>query len=143
MSENITKDTNTEFLAKVQDYRGWDLASESYRIGDAKWQIQKHCKTPANEEILRELSNKIIKARNDLNDGTITSEKGLAIGRDSNKKILEMTLLGFQYDIEAEKYGHRTLGEVSLVMQAVFLIHGGWEELIFALKQNQVDNKQQ
>lgn len=128
------KKIDEEYIEKSKNYRGWNLASESYYIGDKKWLVQKDCKTPIKEDKIRELSNKINNAVKDLKDEKIIPEEGLTISRTCNKEILEMTLIGFVYDDEVKEFGHRTLGEVSLVMQSLFLEIGGWEELIYFYK---------
>ena len=137
------KNSDEEFVEKAKNYRGWDLASESYYIDDEKWLVQKDCKTPIKEGRIRELSNKINNAVKDLKDEKITPEEGLSIARTCNKEILEMTLIGFSYDEKVEKFGHRTLGEVSLVMQSLFLEIGGWEELIYFYKRRMIGSKLQ
>lgn len=133
MSENEISD-NDKFIDGAKDYRGWDLASESFRLGSKKWIVVKSCKTVENEEILRVLSTKIDDAKKALKNGEITGDEGLKIARTSNKEILEKTLTGFNYDTEVKEFGHVTLASVSLEMQSLFLVIGGFEELIYKLK---------
>ena len=140
-----TKDTplneNEKFIENSKEYRGWDLPSESYRIGDKSWKLNKDCKKPAKEEKIRELSDKIEETRKKLDKDEIDPTEAIKISRACNKEILEMTLNGFSYDKEVEEYGHRTLGETSKVLQGLFLIFGSLEEMVFLYKQKMVENK--
>lgn len=142
MLENTNEiSDNDKFIDNTQDYRGWDLASESFRLEGKKWKVVKECKTGEKEEILRELSHEINDAKNNLNSNKITGEEALKIVRTTNKKILEMTLTGFDYDKEVKEFGHQALGAVSLEMQSLFLVIGGYEELIYNLKQQREGEK--
>jgi len=132
---------DAEFIEKSKIYRGWDLASESYYIDDEKWLVQKDCKTPIKGDRIVELCNKINKALKDLKNEKITPDKGLSISRTCNKEILEMTLIGFNYDEMVKKFGHRTLANISLVMQSLFLEIGGWEDLIHFYKTRMIGTK--
>ena len=140
-SNNVSLNENEKFLENVKEYRGWDLPSESYRIGDKSWKLNKDCKKPAKEEKIRELSDKIEETRKKLDKNEIDPTEAIKISRTCNKKILEMTLNGFRYDEEVEEYGHRVLGETSKVMQFIFLIVGGWEEMIYQSKQKMAESK--
>ena len=126
---------NEQFVKDAKEYRGWDLPSESYKIGDESWKIQKDCKIPAKEEKIRALSDKIEEIRTKLEAKDIIGKEAHKTVIAINKEILEMCLIGFKYDISVEKYGHKALGQVSKVMQGIFLMFGGWEEMIYMIKQ--------
>jgi len=139
MSNEISD--NDKFIDNTKDYRGWDLASESFRLGSKTWIVVKDCKTLKKEEILRGLSTEIDDAKKNVKSDKITGKEGLEISRTVNKKILEMTLTGFNYDEEVKEFGHVTLAAVSLEMQSLFLVIGGFSELIYKLKMQREGEK--
>ena len=132
---------NEKFVENLKEYRGWDLPSESYRIGDKSWKINKDCKKPVKEEKIRELSDKIEETRQKLDKDEIKSTDAIKIVRECNKEILEITLIRFNYEQEAEEFGHKALGQVSKVMQGIFLMFGSWEEMTYMIKQGSAENK--
>lgn len=140
--ENTTSEINPneEFIKNAKEYRGWDLASESYRIGEQTWKIQKDCRKPAKEAKIRELSDKIEDLRQQVESNKIKATLAVNTVNTINKEILEMTLIGFNYEQAVEEYGHKALGQVSRVMQGIFLMFGGWEEMIYMIKQGMAES---
>lgn len=133
--QEIKLNENEQFIQNQEEFRGWHLPSESYRIGKKSWKVNKECKKPALNDKISDFSQKLDEIKISVKSGEKDPTEALKESRAIHKQILEMTLLGFNYDQEVEEYGHKTLAGASSVMQGLFLAFGSWEEMIYSIKQ--------